>query len=99
MKFCENTDHTGTDKDVRTIQLTDEFDGDKCDWCENCRARDGSMIDFVCAICPLCDEVLEHRNMNGTHGYFCPACAFVGFEANTNADDIEIARYFNNKER
>jgi hypothetical protein len=47
MKYCENTDHDHKKEgqDVKTIQLTDEFDGDICDWCEDCRNRDFTMID------------------------------------------------------
>lgn len=42
---CDNTDHEGVCEDVKTVKLTDEFDGDECNWCKNCRERDIKMIE------------------------------------------------------
>ncbi len=42
--FCENTDHKGEAKNVYVVKLTEDFDGDTCEWCEACRERDSEMI-------------------------------------------------------
>ena len=41
---CENTDCEGIEGKVKTVQLTEDFDNDLCDWCEACRKRDREMI-------------------------------------------------------
>ena len=57
-KQCENTDHKGKHTDVKTVNLTADFDNETCDWCATCRERDNDMIIRV-NFCPHCGEDLK----------------------------------------
>ena len=46
--------------------------------------------DWHATLCPLCDTRLEHREHEGTHGYFCPECPFIGFEYFNDNDIINL---------
>lgn len=37
-------------------------------------------------VCPLCENLIEHKERGETHYWICDECAFVGFEFNTKKD-------------
>jgi hypothetical protein len=45
--FCENTDCDGEGIHVKRCLLTEEFGSEYCYWCENCRKRDFTMIEYT----------------------------------------------------
>ena len=43
--LCDNTDcQSKNPKDIKRVTLKDEFGGEECFWCKDCRERDNEMI-------------------------------------------------------
>lgn len=64
MKYCDNTDHkTNTVKDLKAVKMREEFEGGIVQWCQNCRKRDASFIEYMvclnCGVTLTLDEELE----------------------------------------
>lgn len=45
------------------------------------------------AYCPLCDETMEYKEVNGTHLWTCPECPAVLYEYRTIKDTENLNAY------
>jgi Zn-finger nucleic acid-binding protein len=42
-------------------------------------------------LCPLCDAILEHVDVGGTHIYKCGPCPFIGLEYYNDTDIANLS--------
>ena len=91
--ICDNTDHKGK-KNVKLyrIKLSGEFEGDKCDWCDECIVQDWNMLSLTSR--KRMGEIWEKEDKDeagGLHNFQDNICKTCGVVAETDMDGNRVA--------